>query len=312
MALRLWDDSYSIGIAEIDQQHKEMFGTMMGLHRAMLAGQSGQRIEPALLEMMRGCESHFRTEEALMAFHRFPDLKNHKSEHALITAQLQVFLADHKAGKPGLIVDLLEYLEDWQGIHVLQHDMKYRDYLMQQWGIQFKGDALAHVEVRRSEQDGRRFPRLVCSVPVELHSVMDAPIVFAKCVNISQTGAFLRTWSPLRVNTAATARFCFGDSTAEVRVSVRRSEPCIGMGISFLGPVPQRLQHFIGDLEKTQARSQADPTELTCERLLHDCMQNLSALEDVLSDANITAGTAAAVHGLLTRAHNLQRLAARK
>src|SRR5512142_3095260 len=117
MALRLWDDAYSIGIAEIDQQHQEMFGTMFSLHQAMRAGNSGAQIEPALLELMRRCEAHFRTEEALMAFHRFPDLKNHRSEHGLMSEQVRLFLADHKAGKPGLIVDVLEYLEDWQSIH---------------------------------------------------------------------------------------------------------------------------------------------------------------------------------------------------
>ena len=311
MGLFLWDDAYSIGIAEIDQQHKSMFTTMHTLHESMLTGQSGARMGPTLKDLREACELHFRTEEALMAFHGFPDLGNHCAEHRLIREQLRLFQSEHEAGKPGLIIDIVEYMEDWQGIHVLQHDMRYRDYLMQQWGIQFKQHAANyHLDGEpRSTGDARRFPRLACALPVELRSLMDAPIVFAKCVNISQSGAFLRTWSPLSVNTSATARFQLGTSVAEVRVCVRRSEPCIGMGISFASPLPQRLRDFICDLEQAQTQSGAPVTQLTCERLLHDCMQNLTALEDVIAETEISNDTVVAVRSLLNHARRLERLA---
>ncbi len=309
MGLYLWNDAYSIGIAEIDQQHKDMFTTMNSLHQAMLTGQSGPRIEPVLLALTRSCQLHFRTEEALMAFHRFPDLENHRSEHRLIAAQLEIFLAEHKANKPGMISDLLDYMEDWQGIHILQHDLKYRDYLMQQWGINFKLDPSPLAEPSRTSQEDRRFSRLASSIPVQLRSLMDAPIVFARCVNVSQSGAFLRTWSPLRVNTTATAQFQLGRNSAELRVCVRRSEPCIGMGVSFLSPLPAKLQDLIRELEQNQPRDHA--TEITCERLLHDCIQNLAALEDVITEADITQNTVAALRALVTRARRLETLTQR-
>lgn len=314
MGLYLWDDEYSIGIAEIDQQHKQIFATMQSLHQAMLAGKSGTRVEPALLELIQVSDMHFRTEEVLMAFHHFPDLENHRSEHRLITGQLQTFLEDHRSGRAGLIVDMLEYLEDWQGIHVMQHDMRYRDYLMQQWGIRFRDwpriDAAEHevLETTRQGRDERRYPRVLCSIAVELRSSLDAPIVYAKCVNISRSGAFLRTWSPLKANTTAVARFYLGSFNPEVRICVRRSEPCIGMGISFLDTVPQQLQEMIKELEDAQRYPRSQPTDLTCDRLLHDCMHNLAALEDVISDAEITNNTAIAIRSLLSRASRLENL----
>lgn len=309
MAIFLWDDAYSIGIAEIDQQHRNMFETMLVLHQAMRSGNSGTQIEPTLLELIERCSVHFRTEEALMAFHGFPELGNHRSEHRLIGDQLRTFLTEAKAGKPGLIVDLLEYVEDWQGIHVLQHDMKYRDFLMQQWGMQFKQGQLKSEVQETREGDARRHARVSCSIAVELRSLMESPVVFAKCVNISRSGAFLRTWSPLRVNTTAMARFQLGASSAEVRVCIRRSEPCVGMGVSFLQPIPNKLLEAIVELEQMQIAAQRRPTEVTCDRLLHDCLQQLAALEDVISDAEITRDTAAAVRSLVTRARRLERVA---
>ena len=308
MGLYVWDDAYSIGIAEIDQQHKEMFTTMQSLHGAMLVGQSGPRVEPTLIELGRLCEVHFRTEEALMALHRFPDLENHRSEHHLIADQVEVFLAEHKTGKLGMVVDLLDYFEDWQGIHVLQHDLKYRDYLMQQWGIHFNSDPPPQHPQTGTRED-RRFPRLACSIPVQLRSLMDAPIVYANCVNISQSGAFLRTWSPMRVNTTAMAQFHLKEDAAELRVCVRRSEPCIGMGVSFLSPLPGKMQELIRQLEKVQPKEHA--TEMTCERLLHDTMQNLTALEDVIAEADVTQNTAAAVRALVNRTRRLEDLTQR-
>lgn len=306
MALHIWDDAYSIGIAEIDQQHRQMFTIMESVHEAMRAGQSAARIEPALKELLQCCETHFQTEETLMSFHGFRDLVNHSAEHRLITGQLELFLKEHREGKPGLIVELLEYIEDWQGIHVLQHDMKYRDHLMREWGLGFKNGKLSQggeQDIRNAE--GRRFPRWACAVPVELRSTMGAPIVFAKCVNISQSGAFLRTWSPLQVNTTATAKFQMERGVAAVRVCVRRSEPCIGMGISFLETLPEGLQALIHQSQPPQDRG----TDLTCERLLHDCIQNLVALEDVMSESMVTNDTAAGVRALLLRARRLERAA---
>lgn len=306
MSLFLWNDAHSIGISEIDNQHKDIFGKMQNLQRATRAGQSALQLEPTLIEFASLCEAHFRTEETLMAFHRFPGLEDHRSEHRVIHEELQRFLAELAVGKPGLIVDFLEYLEDYQGIHVLQHDMKYRDYLMEQWGVNFKRDQASPLAPVRRGVEERRYARLACSVPVELRFTTDPPVVYAQCVNISTSGAFLKTWSPVRVNTTATAAVQFGSTRAEVRVCVRRSEPCIGIGVSFLSQIPAKLQDFIRDLERRQPAARA--TDITCERLMHGCVQNMAALEDVISEAGLTQSTAETLRCLLERVHRLQIL----
>lgn len=307
MALVVWDDTYSIGIAEIDQQHRTMFSLVQGLHESVLAGRSASHVEPTLSELLQYCEHHFTAEESLMSVHQFPELANHRSEHRLITSQVNLFLEEQRANKPGLVNDLLEYLEDWIGIHILQHDMKYRDHLMHMWGVQFRAPANSATGAENHGHEKRRRPRLSCSVPVELHSNSSVPLVYAQCVNINQCGGYLRTWSPLPVNTTATARFFLGGRRLDVRICIRRSEPCVGIGISFLGRLPRELEELIRQLERSQP--QGETNEATCQRLVHDCLQNITALEDVISETAITQGTAAAVQSLVARAHRLEMLA---
>ncbi len=301
----VWDDSYSIGIAEIDQQHQSLFAIVRRLRQAVRSGQSESHIEPVLNDLVKFCDLHFTVEESLMMAHQFPGLPNHRSEHGLIRSQVQLFLQEHRAQKPGLVFELMEYLEDWLDIHILQHDMKYRDHLLQHWGVQFRtfpqqdDGPSAGIERRRTYRFG-------CSLALELRQSPDAPIIYGQCINISHVGAYVKSWSPLPANTLANARFILENKNAEMRVCVRRSEPCVGMGISFLGTLPGALVEFLAKLKKAQAENEKD--ELDCKRLLHSCLQNIAALEDVISESGTTQDTAAAVHFLVSRAHRLENL----
>ena len=51
MAFFEWDDNYSVGVAEIDQQHQRLIGLINELHEAMTQGSSRNALVSAIDEL---------------------------------------------------------------------------------------------------------------------------------------------------------------------------------------------------------------------------------------------------------------------
>ena len=61
-----WKDSYSIGVQEIDAQHRRLFSLADELHSAMNAGKGKVVLEQVLQNLITYTKSHFAGEERLM------------------------------------------------------------------------------------------------------------------------------------------------------------------------------------------------------------------------------------------------------
>ncbi len=59
MPIMSWTDAYSVGVAEIDKQHKKLIDLINALHDAMSKGQAKAVIGKVLGELISYCASHF-------------------------------------------------------------------------------------------------------------------------------------------------------------------------------------------------------------------------------------------------------------
>lgn len=83
-----WKPQYETGIPIIDEQHKRLFARLDAVQRAVVQGSPREEIGDLLQSLMAETVEHFRTEEAIMAQHGFPDLLAHIREHELLTEKL--------------------------------------------------------------------------------------------------------------------------------------------------------------------------------------------------------------------------------
>lgn len=74
MAFFDWKDSYSVGVKEMDNQHKVLVDLINQLHTAMTAGKGSSVAGPIISEMVRYTKFHFDAEEKLMTTHGYPGL----------------------------------------------------------------------------------------------------------------------------------------------------------------------------------------------------------------------------------------------
>lgn len=124
-----WKDSYSVGIAEIDKQHKKLFEIGNRIYEtAQLEDDVDHfdEIASILDELKQYAQYHFDYEEKLMEKCNYANLENHKIEHYFFTKKLnKVNLEEIDSAQDQAIMKLLDFTANWITGHILNTDKKY-------------------------------------------------------------------------------------------------------------------------------------------------------------------------------------------
>ncbi len=120
-----WDDSYLIGIEELDHEHKALIDDINRLHEE-LTGQGGpSEIEKCLGEIHARMQAHFALEENVMQEHEYPYLAEHKAEHdELLDSYTESMLQLLNDTGPTTSLSIQEKLQHWVMVHIGTSDKK--------------------------------------------------------------------------------------------------------------------------------------------------------------------------------------------
>lgn len=133
MALMEWTPAMSVGLQELDDDHKVLVRVINQLaEHAGKAGQAGT-LRQCIFALMRYAEFHFAREEQVMKACGFAELPQHQEEHRDFTGQIQAlaarFEADAEAVAGEVNEQLLDYLKNWLMHHIMIVDMAYRPHI---------------------------------------------------------------------------------------------------------------------------------------------------------------------------------------
>ncbi len=124
MSFFVWQSKYSVGVPEIDREHKRLFEVAGLLHTAMLAGKGKESERAALSELIRYTAEHFRHEEAVMRRYNYADLAAHHAKHEAFTKTVLEFQAKYESGAACLSVHMLQFVRTWLVEHIGSEDVK--------------------------------------------------------------------------------------------------------------------------------------------------------------------------------------------
>jgi hemerythrin len=125
MAFYEWQDSFSVGVKEMDDQHKKLIAILNHLHDAMKAGKAAKEIGLIIDEMVDYTKFHFGAEEKLMTEKNYIGLASQKGEHSSFIKKAQEFQNEINSGKMNVSLEVLNFLKEWLTHHILVIDMKY-------------------------------------------------------------------------------------------------------------------------------------------------------------------------------------------
>ena len=128
MELIQWQEEYSVGVPEFDEQHK---GLVMLINRLTEAGHRPERITSALDALDRYAKEHFRAEEALMTSRSYENFDEHRKQHHAFEEWLQaVKVVYNFSSSPDYFADTVNtFLRNWLINHILKTDMAYKPVL---------------------------------------------------------------------------------------------------------------------------------------------------------------------------------------
>jgi hemerythrin len=121
MAVIRWSKEFEIGIADFDNEHRELFIALSDLREAAETGDH-VRAERVLNLIGDHATDHFRHEEERMRRAKYSGLNWHKQQHETATKRLLPLLQDARRDVRVGAERLIAFLGEWLGDHIAVND----------------------------------------------------------------------------------------------------------------------------------------------------------------------------------------------
>ncbi|MCB9800041.1 MAG: hemerythrin family protein [Candidatus Omnitrophica bacterium] len=124
-----WDERFSVGIEEIDNQHKKLFAIIDSMFDGIAEQDNKEMLRVAFDKVLDYTRYHFATEESYFEKFNYPDAEEHKKQHAKLIEETLELQKEYCEGAPGMTLELIDFLTHWLQQHILLHDKKYAPFV---------------------------------------------------------------------------------------------------------------------------------------------------------------------------------------
>ena len=122
-----WKDEYSVGVSEIDNQHKLLLKSFSAIEESINLNQGWSNTHYAIVELIQLARIHFSLEEAMMRMFGYPGTDAHQKEHEHFFAKLDSI--ERHSLKKTTKVEMIQFLKDWLTKHILDSDKGYANHI---------------------------------------------------------------------------------------------------------------------------------------------------------------------------------------
>lgn len=125
-----WRDSFSLGLPEVDFEHKQMIGDINRLHGDLGADATPSEVASSLGEILSAITAHFALEEKSMVSMGYPSHSIHKSDHERLIDRLLDILDEVCAEGRYDAATLSTAMSDWFVDHFRTHDAELHRWML--------------------------------------------------------------------------------------------------------------------------------------------------------------------------------------
>lgn len=129
MAIFAWNESYSVRVRQMDEQHEKLFEIINRLAEAMKSSKGDDVVRDTVEQLAVYTRTHFLQEEALMRRAGYPGLTAHQGEHKKLMADVERYKRELEEGRAASPVSLLNFIRQWLAHHIRESDKAYADHL---------------------------------------------------------------------------------------------------------------------------------------------------------------------------------------
>ena len=131
MAFLVWEPTFSVGVWEIDRQHRSLIGLINQLHEAVLGTAPDQKLAAVFGAAADCLRNHFLYEEAFMERIGYEDARAEQDRNSQLLDQLAHMRRLFDAGPLTVSPELVKFLKDWLTVHILRCSQGYSELAAQ-------------------------------------------------------------------------------------------------------------------------------------------------------------------------------------
>lgn len=120
-----WSENYSVGIKEIDEQHKKLVEMINDLYDAFMNKEHKEKVEEIVTRMAEYTVVHFNFEEEHFKKFGYIGSQVHIAEHKSFLDHVNLFSRDLTQNKATLTFKIITFLQKWLLDHIMVSDKKY-------------------------------------------------------------------------------------------------------------------------------------------------------------------------------------------
>lgn len=128
MALLKWSSFFSVGIDEIDIQHKKLIAILNDIYDGVKNEHGQEAITEVLPRLLDYTREHFQTEEKFMQEIGYPDFAEHLESHVALATKVENFCMNQENSKDINQLEVTSFVMDWLKDHIMEEDMRYAKY----------------------------------------------------------------------------------------------------------------------------------------------------------------------------------------
>lgn len=119
-----WNESFVVGIDEIDQQHRSIVEQFEKFSTAIQEGYASELLLDMATFLAGYAKEHFATEERYMVQYHYPRIAEQRQEHAVFTADAEELLKRivHEGASREIAAELAGKMVRWVIQHIRNHD----------------------------------------------------------------------------------------------------------------------------------------------------------------------------------------------
>ena len=115
----------------LEKEHQQLIDLLDALDNCISKGGSVNEAHNHLSDFVALAEEHFKNEEEIMEVYKFPEIVNHKKEHAELLEQLFILKSKLDHGHTPFGTEYMQLLRRWLEVHLFDADNRLEKFLYQ-------------------------------------------------------------------------------------------------------------------------------------------------------------------------------------
>ncbi len=120
-----WEESYSVQVKEIDDQHKKLFATINELIDSIYEQTTKEHLNGIIDSLIIYKRFHFATEVRYFKEFNYSGAQDHINKHNMFNEKLDAIQKEFGADTVTFAFKLVDFLEDWLIQHLMTVDQQY-------------------------------------------------------------------------------------------------------------------------------------------------------------------------------------------